>query len=504
MTSQTARRRTGHDIAPDPSVGPAGGWVARMLTEGGDERIWLDPATGFNRYGCGVSPDPRAAALGSSTCSTISSPAFEAVQSLAARLRDRGGAEAAYGLEAARLRGELAALCGLRAGDQVVLAASGTDLHLIAADLARAGDLRPLTCVAPDPAETGRGVPAALQGQGFALVTPHGGGGGATGAPIQGMIQGRVDPVRLREPDGTPRARDAIDRDAEAACAQAARAGGRVLLIVVDVSKTGLVAPSPACAARLKARFPDQVEVLVDACQFRLSPDSLTAYLAAGFLVAVTGSKFLGGPPFSGALLVPADAAARLGAHPLSHGLADYCGREDWPDAWAARATLPAAPNPGLLFRWEAALHELRSFRALPPHRVAVFLDDFGEAVGARLDADPAFIPLPSPDLARPDPQGWDARPSIFPFRLRDRAGRPMTAAATEALFWALREGPAPIHLGQPVTVGTEDGKPLTALRLCASARLAVEALGPGGHQDAVIGGALGTLSRIAEAARLA
>lgn len=503
MTSQTALRRTGLDPAPDPWAGPDDWSVDRLLTEGGDERIRLDLATGLNRYGCGVRPDPRAAALGSSTCSTISGAAHEALQALADRLGARGRAETVYGAEAERLRGELAALCGLRPGDQVVLAASGTDLHLIAADLARAGDLRALACVAPDPAETGRGVPAAVRGLGFAARTPHG-GASAAGAPIDGMLEGRMAPLRLRETDGTPRCAQAIDDDAEAACALAARAGGRVLLIVADVSKTGLVAPSPACAARLKARFPRQLEVLVDACQFRLTPGSVAAYLAADFLVAVTGSKFLGGPPFCGALFLPGSAVARLGAHPPSRGLADYCGREDWPRTWAARATLPAAPNLGLLFRWEAALHELRSFRALQPDRVAAFLGAFAAAVAERLASDPAFIALPTPMLTRPDPRGWDARPTIFPFRLRNAAGRPLSAEATEALFWALREGPAPLHLGQPVTIGALDGQPLTALRLCASARLAVEALAPGGRPEAVISGTLGALSRVAEAARRA
>jgi hypothetical protein len=46
----------------------------------------------------------------------------------------------------------------------------------------------------------------------------------------------------------------------------------------------------------MKTRFGDPPDVLVDACQFRISPQTLAEYLACGLLVAVTGSKFVGGP----------------------------------------------------------------------------------------------------------------------------------------------------------------------------------------------------------------
>ena len=74
-------------------------------------------------------------------------------------------------------------------------------------------------------------------------------------------------------------------------------------------SKTGLLAPSLEAAAELRQRHRGRLDVLVDACQMRLSPERIRACLAAGWMVLVTGSKFFGGPPFAGALLVPADVA---------------------------------------------------------------------------------------------------------------------------------------------------------------------------------------------------
>jgi hypothetical protein len=55
------------------------------------------------------------------------------------------------------------------------------------------------------------------------------------------------------------------------------------------------------------------------------------------------------------------------------------------------------------------------------------------------------------------------------------------------------------VQLGQPVSCGQRDGRPLSALRLCASARLAVDALGPGGlGPQAVIDDALKALDKAA------
>ena len=58
------------------------------------------------------------------------------------------------------------------------------------------------------------------------------------------------------------------------------------------------------------------VDVLVDACQMRLPLERIRACLAAGWMVLVTGSKFFGGPPFAGALLVPAPIITRASQLP--------------------------------------------------------------------------------------------------------------------------------------------------------------------------------------------
>src|ERR1039458_6586198 len=75
-----------------------------------------------------------------------------------------------------------------------------------------------------------------------------------------------------------------------------AAAPGRVIVYLTHGTKTGLIAPvSP----------PPGADVIVDACQGRISPETVAAYLRQGWPVVVTGSKFFGGPAFSGAVLFP-------------------------------------------------------------------------------------------------------------------------------------------------------------------------------------------------------
>jgi selenocysteine lyase/cysteine desulfurase len=497
MSSRAARRVASFDRTA----------IADLLTQGGDERICLDPRTGRNRYGSGVVPEGWIADFASTTASTASAAALHHVETYFANLAPERDARTAYRHAAHETRRDLARLCGLPPGAaaRVILASSGTDLHLIAADLARGDSVGPLAVAMADPSETGRGVPFAVRSQRFAVETAHG-VSAEIGTLLPGAVAGETAAIRLREPDGRPRASDEVDADFEHACRRSLAAGRRTLLILTDVSKTGLIAPGPACALDLKRRYGEQLTVLVDACQFRLSGSALAAYLDAGFIVAVTGSKFLAGPPFSGALLVPESSATTLRSQSLLPALSNFSGREDWPPEFIGRAVLADLPNFGMLARWRAALFELEAFRDHPSEAITGFLSRFAAGVEAALDGAGSLERLELPPLRRLRDGGWDQIPTIFTFRVtKDR--RAMDTAGLQALNERLRRTSSDlgraVHLGQPVTVGLEDGQPLAALRLSASAPLIVEALTAHDGGKAVIARAVEALEITARAARL-
>ena len=495
--------------------------VMGLLASGGDNRIHLDEATGLNRYGCQAFPDEGARAFGSSTASVISVTGYTGAERLAERLSAAtlGGADPAalYAGELDRVRAELSRLLGLDPAVRTLIGQSGTDLHRVLAVLAGLGERSAPLVISSEAAESGSGVGEALGGLTSAggALRAHLAALRAPAAPMPCQIL----PAPSRGPDGAPRASEAVDQDVTAVASAAASLGRRVVLVLMDVSKTGLISPSVDCALDLKRRYPDRVEVLVDACQMRLSPTAIRAYLDADFMVAVTGSKFMTGPTFSAALLMPQGAGERLSAHRLPSSLAAHTARAEWPQAWPGADSLPAHANFGLLLRWQAALEEMAPFLALRPDQVEAFFQAFAMAAQARMDHDGAFQPLAQRPLDRSAvgaAAGWDTVQTIHPFMLMGPSG-PLGAEDTLGLYrlmsmdlggWARAVGEAParqaaaqarVQLGQPVGCGQRDGRAVSALRLCASARLAVDALGPGGRgPQAVIDDALIALDKTA------
>ncbi len=477
--------------------------TADLLVDGGDSRLALDPRRHTNKYGCGPRPDPGLMAFGSSTASVISERGFAAADRLRRRLAKAAAGEPAhvtYARELERLRGDLRRLCGLSdtRGVDIVFAASGTDLHLIAAQLTGCGGG---TCaIAVEATETGSGVPAALAGRHFSTSTALG------QSVIDGTTVAGAEPVEVvavpgRAPDGTVRLAADVAADVDRHASAAVAAGRRVLLIVTDVSKTGILSPGLDGVLDLKRRLGERVAVLVDGCQFRLAPATLRAYLAHGFMVAVTGSKFLTGPAFSGALLVPAQVVERSRDRAVPAGLAAYSARAEWPRDWAAADGLPDLANYGLLLRWQAALVELEAFAGLSDAEVTGFIAAFGRAAAARIAADPHLEAVPAPVLDRgalSAAASWDRLPTIFPVLLRRSGGSYLTRPETERVYKELAA--ARCQVGQPVACGTRDGVAVSAVRLCLSARLIVEAVGDGAA-GAVIERGLSVLDR---AARLA
>jgi hypothetical protein len=440
-----------------------------LLVSGGDARIALDSSGGLNKYGCQPYPDAELLAFGSSTASVISQAGFVAVSGLRERLLN-GTDTFELAREMQHIRVELLSDVS-DLGARLVFATSGTDAHFMAAQYAaRAAQL---TVVMVEEAETGSGVAAALS----ASFTEPG-----------GKVGGVINVVPLRTVDGMPRPSADIDADVSMLVTDAAASGRHVLLVMVDQSKTGMIAPTPACVVTLHRLHPGRVDVLVDACQFRISKPTLRAYLEQGFMVAITGSKFITGPSFSAVLLLPAQFEQRL---EVSGGI-------------------------GLLLRWEAALVEFRRFRNLPQSWVVDFLQGFGRAVQQRLASDPRFEPLAVPPLDRRpliDAQSWDHLPTIFPFLLYRAAPDscasrvPLNREETLQVYRQLqvdmsgnaKDGIAALRcqFGQPVACGVRGGTAVSALRLCISARLISDAAGKKGISG-VIDDALAALDKTA------
>ncbi|WP_428390185.1 hypothetical protein [Lichenicoccus sp.] len=470
-----------------------------LMAGGGDARLMVDPRTGLNHYGCSHRPRPWAITFASSTASSLSERGFGGAEASRRRIAVaclQGNEAVAARREAQAVRQGIAAHYGLASGSEVVLAASGTDCELVV--LALAECLGPVGSVLTAPEETGTGVPLAAGGMHFATDTS------ACeqvdkGAVVAGFrADTRVLPLAVRGADGAPRTDIEIEFDC-AAIVQAERdAGRRVLLHLLDLSKTGLLAPSIACLERLQARHGAAIDIVVDACQARLEGARVRDYLARGWMVMITGSKFFTGPPFCGAALLPRAVATRLtAAGRLPAGLSAYCGRADWPEL-AATAALPDVVNLGMVLRWHAALAEMRAFGAVPADEVHARLSFFLSGVREAIAAHPslALVDVPAPDRAplqgsdQTGARSWDRLQTILSFLVIE-AGVPLSLDRARRLYrWlnadvarALPAGASPserrlggtlCHIGQPAPVRHPalTGAAAGALRISAGARL--------------------------------
>jgi hypothetical protein len=247
-----------------------------------------------------------------------------------------------------------------------------------------------------------------------------------------------------------------------AASIAAARAASRHSLVhIVHGSKTGLILPSLDDVDRLAG----DATLVVDACQARITSAAVNDYLARDAIVFVTGSKFMGGPPFSGFALVPPALAAEAPALPA--GLATIFRRAEWPAGWPGAEALPDSANIGLLLRLEASLFELERFQALPAETVERVILAFHAAVRREI------VEQSAARRVAPYPPGHVEDADTHPVEMRTlstldlSALKPGGATIEDAQAWHRKMALAGVRVGQPVKcVRLADGRWGATLRI--------------------------------------
>ena len=435
--------------------------MATLIVSGGDERITLD-ANGRNRYGHGPRPAPQDMAFGSSTASTISTHGWNSARETYDRISlalDRFSPRDIYDVEIDALRQRLRDIFGwtLADGPDLIVARSGTDAHACAATMCAWFHRRPTMILTVENSETGSGVAAAV-----------------TTSPLPGEYLTYHQPVSGRADDGSLRSIDEIENELRLHLHCAAEAGHAALLVVADVTKTGLISPPLDLAFGLRSSAKGPFDILIDACQLRLSRTSLRAYAARDCLIALTGSKFMTGPAFSGLLLSP--QRFRETPQEFMRALSHRSYRGDWPPVFLGRDILPSEANFGLVLRWSAALSELEYFYSFNDDTIFASVSQLAISIEHLFDDMPRIARLATrePDRAALGrDEFWDQWPTIFSFVLKGRDNEPLDVAATRLVYSSLMAmtSPAAIRLGQPVKCGYHGGQPVEALRLCLSAR---------------------------------
>lgn len=360
--------------------------TATLMSAGGDDRITLDEQSGLNSYGC--APEPiRAISYSSSTASSISAPAYAHAHAVHHQLRlavAEGESEAAaYTRFLRNARTRIRNVYGLGPDIDVAFGASGTDLEYLALAIAlQTGQA--VTNIVVEVDEVGSGCLFSQAGQYFAARTALG-IDVEKGSHLAGFAPDwvAVTTLKTRTDDGPVRDDADYTKSLLDAAGKVISAGGRPLVHIIHRSKTGIITPSMSAVDALLAAYGPDIDLVVDACQGRISPATIAAYLDRGACIFLTGSKFIGGPPFSAWALVPPALAQRMksGAR-VPAGLADFFARGDIPTGWRdTDDVLPNRTNFGLLLRLEAGLFELERLLAMPMDRVDAVILAFGTAM---------------------------------------------------------------------------------------------------------------------------
>jgi hypothetical protein len=266
-----------------------------------------------------------------------------------------------------------------------------------------------------------------------------------------------------------------------------------VLLHAIDCSKLGNRTPTHDCLNRIEQQHSKEVlTVLIDACQFRLSPKRIRDHISRGRLVTITGSKFLTGPPFSGAIIVPARFRNQIQRAPvnnyMSSELAAYTVVSDWPQSWTnIRCSLGAysvkswRSNIGPFLRWTAAVFELRRYLAVPSEWREQFIVEAGAEIQAAFSSVPDLIE-PLENKKRSfffDEHDEEFRhPTIFPFIIRQSSENKsfLNNEACKELYRKLQiptdAYPFECLIGQPaLVVLSKYPEPVTTFRFSIDAR---------------------------------
>lgn len=469
--------------------------LEEILVRGGDTRLRI-LENGFNRYGTLPRPRPEAVHFSSSTASCISQYGFffcEHLRRCLLRFPDSGNRSRRQVLANAisiYLRG----LAGLDEGEaDVVLGPSGTDMEILALLTALAhGCDQGITNILISPEETGRGVKFAAAGKFYDICSPTG-KKVAIGEDIWPNKDISVVSIPIRESvTGAPLAPEVIQSLVESAVEEAIAAGRHVLLHLLACSKTGLQAPTERLCLELHRRHGERLDVVVDACQMRSPVSEMAMWVRSKWLVQVSGSKFLTGPAFSGAMFIPAAFRSRADQiKQLSNP--NFC----WTSDWAQMSDLIGAVSDeekrhasfGYLFRWLPALLEADLFSRVSGERLRDSFQRFRHAILTRLQDSPILFTISDTDTPLKPNSAQDfnlANDSIVCFSILVD-GQALNEDECRKLFMWLNTNvthlfDSPLnpleaalartecHIGQPVSMMIQQ-KPAAVLRMVLGAR---------------------------------
>lgn len=356
-----------------------------IMSKGGDARISLDENSGLNKYGC--RPYPKfSISYSSCTSNTISFSAFAFVESYLHKLHKLYSDSGNYNFlksEFDLVREKIKDFYELPESTEVIIGSSGTDLELLVLANAFSAPQEKVKNILLEANEVGSGATNAAHGRYFSVKTPLG-IDSEIGQPIDGFDQNNISfkNIKARNIDGSLYKNSIIEEKILNEIEDALTKGFRPIVHIIHRSKTGLIIPSFDFILKLSENYGDEIDLVVDACQGRISIYMINQYLSYNAAVLITGSKFYSCPPFAGALLLPEGITKRVKSkNKLPNGLSEFFTQNEFPENWLpVTGSLSQKANLGLLLRWKAAIFEMNKVFKIPNNRIEFVIRAFQSA----------------------------------------------------------------------------------------------------------------------------
>lgn len=334
----------------------------QILISGGDERQSMDGL--INTYGCSPYPDPRMA-YGFSTANTISEQAYNYVYNKylnysKSEKNDNDFVNECY----SSVWSSIVRNYKIDSNISKIYGPSGTDLELATlTDVLIKSKSNSLTNIILGVDEVGSGTSYIANGEYFSNISvfDH---EVKKGNKIENFEKVNISTqfIDTRSSTGKLKEEDELLDEIYETVSKAIKEKSRPLIHLVYKSKTGSINYEYKKLKNAMHRYENKYDIVIDACQGRICSDTLNYFLRDGSYVMLTGSKFFGGPPFSGILLFQ-DSFKKLDKS-LAKGISKFFSYNEWKDDYIENRA-----NVGLALRWLAAEFEMNSYFNINPSK---------------------------------------------------------------------------------------------------------------------------------------
>lgn len=453
--------------------------IETILQDGGDVRIELDPQTQLGKYGTRLTPKENVINFSSCTANNITQTAY----TKACQIRDEwlkfidthpDDIENMLTEEYSKIKSKILALLGIEQTHDIVLSPSGTDAEYIANYLIHSlNSQKRIINIVISPLEIGNGSIHAASDRYFSIKSPNN-----TSANLYEKIRqpniDKMEQISLRDEEGNIKTQNELFQELHSIVKQYDTPNTVIIVHSIDSSKTGIGGPTMSTITQLEESISHaQVYRIIDAAQLRIAKENIMIYSQEKSMIIITGSKFIGGPPFCGAVLVPKNISLNISEPLPAQGLNCFFNHCCFSKSMRSIANqFPLDFNIGLLMRWLLAIDTMEQFYQLNTNDIEAFLNDIYQAISRIFSHYPDFILSNNPPLQRSDKNHyWDEIPTIYTFEvIHPGSKEKLNYEALYSIYKILNQQ----HnccIGQPVKISTNRA----TLRLALSAQQIIE-----------------------------